>query len=214
MTWYADHIFAQPTPSVLSAFCTAGSLSNSLYLVDDLNGHSWPRLDLRHNLPSQGLLVVCEVCNPNTHAAGWYGARAIHWTDSVSQLDVNVIRPEDTLSHADYKISLEAYPSLGLLRFLKFVSLSTHSNVSFYHASMWGGDLEEEFAWIFGDEDKVLVSQAEDYENVVEYQYLNHELISRMEFQSNVLTFTLRQHGVELPSYYFAPHTRGFAWEK
>jgi hypothetical protein len=39
-------------------------------------------------------------------------------------------------------------------------------------------------------------------------------LVSRTFTQADVLTLTLKHHGVELHDLYFALHTRSFAWEK
>jgi hypothetical protein len=97
---------------------------------------------------------------------------------------------------------------------LKSVSQSTHSSISFYHCAMWGGEVEEEFAWIFGAEDSVLVRARGNGKNVIAYRCLAGKLDSRKVAQADVLTLTLKHHEFELHDGYLALHTRSFIWEK
>ncbi len=79
--------------------------------------------------------------------------------------------------------------------------------VTYYACSMWGGDVDEEAAWVFAETDLVYryQSRTETRETDASGQRLIH---------SGVLSLALAHHGIYLPSSgYFAPHTRGFDWK-
>ena len=214
MTWYTTQVFVEPKQSIISAFCSAGLLSNGLFLIKHLDSYQWPHPESYHNIPVNGLLIVRELCNPNTHAASWHGENAIYWNNSVRYTDTDVIRPIDIFSPDEFDISEESYPQIELLHFLKQVSKATNSTISLYHCAMWAGDIEEDFAWVFSDEDKVYVLKERNSKQIIEYRGSGLNVISRVTPEGNVLQLVLRHHGIELRSRYFAPHTRSFAWEK
>ncbi|MCC7450441.1 MAG: hypothetical protein IT324_23685 [Anaerolineae bacterium] len=147
MTWSASHIYAEPKPSVISAFCSIDALSDGLYLVKDLAGHEWWHDENRHNIPVNGLLIVRELSSSADQSDE---TDVVFWDDIVGPLTINII-------------SLPAIPPWGFppvefLRFLKWVSDTTDTTITYYHCAMWGGLVDSEFAWIFDREDKVYVT--------------------------------------------------------
>lgn len=212
MTWYANFVFAEPKPTAISKFCTVSEISNGLYFVQDLDDYVWFDERVRHGLPSRGLLVGREICHPESHAASWHGEQAISW-NVFRGLDIyEVIQPELVISFekdtSERGYLEEVLPPLPFLRFLKWVNVTTKSIVSFYYGATWGGDTEEEYAWVFGDEDRVY--RFRDYETTFEF----HHNGSREIKEGAVLNLTLADHGLLLPSGYFALCTRSFKWDR
>lgn len=98
-------------------------------------------------------------------------------------------------------------PPVGLLRFLGDLHDTCHVPVTYYACRMWGGDVEEEAAWIFAGTD--LVYRYRSPTETRETDARGQRII-----QSGVLPLALAHHGLSLaPSGYFAPHTRGFDWK-
>lgn len=212
MTWYANYILAEPTPATLNKFCTLLEISKGLYVIRNLDGYVWFDEKIRHDLPLGGLLVCREICNLGSHAATWHGDEVISYDTFLGPENVGVIEPRviiaaetDNFENAHLK---EALPPLAFLRFLKWVNITTGSVVSFYYCATWGGDTEEEFAWVFTDNERVY--RFKDYENTLEYRKDGSvEVVT-----GAVLNLTLSHHQLELPSKYFALCSRSFKWER
>ena len=95
MTWFASHIYAEPTPAVISMLSAHPVLAKGLYLLNGKLYHKWPtewqgRSKVRHGWPRNGILVAREICNPDTskspqsmkgHEAPWHHDAAISWTE-------------------------------------------------------------------------------------------------------------------------------------
>jgi hypothetical protein len=81
MTWYAYHLFAEASPSLLDKFLASPVMSKGVYWVRDLTDYPWHDSRVKHDLPPNGLLVVRPICSPSTHEAKWYGNQIISWFD-------------------------------------------------------------------------------------------------------------------------------------
>ena len=210
MTWFANYIFAEPKPSVISEFCNIPEVSNGLYIVDDLNDFQWPDSSVCHGLPPGGFLISREICNLEAHAAGWYNDKAISWNVFIGPENIKVIEPSVIISteldESELAHLKEALPPIEFLRFLKSINLNTGSVVGFYYCATWGGDIEEEFAWIFDEEDRIY--RFRDEGTVFEFR----EDGSRKTITGMVLSLFLNHLGLELSNGYFALCTRGFNW--
>lgn len=186
MTWCADPIFAEPAPGVIEALSASEALAGHLYHVTNLKEHSWPTPEARHGLPAGGLLV----------GRGWQ-PKDFAPTPRAGK--------EEILLPPTISASTQGDALLALLRDLKRVSARTGTVVSYFHSEMWAGDIEEEYSWVFGPEDVVYVFKAPG--DVLEYRGSGTHQI-----QGDVLGITLQHHGLEIPTAYFALHTRSFPW--
>jgi hypothetical protein len=212
MTWYANYILAEPKQTIIRKLCAVPAISNGLYLVKDLDDYLWFDERVRHGLPPGGLLVGREICDLGSHAEQWHGDEAISWKVFIGPENIEVIQPEIIISFEEDDVQKsyleETLPPIEFLRFLKWVSITTGSVVSFYYCFTWGGDTEEEFAWVFSDEDKVY--RFRNYETTFEFQKAG----SREIREGAVLNLTLRHHKLDLPSGYFALCSRSFKWSR
>lgn len=206
-------------------------LSKGMYLLTDVDGHQWLYPKGRHGMPPNGLLVVREVCNPetdnkpynpNVYESSWHGNSAIPWADLTGPQEIDIILPPVIPARSASQVTFDilesskrAYPPIEFLRYLKHLSRLTGSSITYYHHESGGnGIYEQEFAWTFGNEDKVYVLYGYDY--ILEYSNeVTKQLPSLVNgIRQSALMVVLRQYGLKLPTHYFAPHTRNFNWNK
>lgn len=212
MTWYANYILATPKPETISKFCAVPELSGGLYVVKELDDYAWFDERVRHGLPPEGVLVGREVGNFASHAAEWHRTDFISWNTIHGPDTYEVIQPEYVITYEDDPSEIahleEALPPIEFLRFLKWINETSGSVVSFYYCVTWGGDIEEEFAWIFSDEDRVY--RFRDNDTTFEF----HRDGSREVVEGAVLNLTLSHYDLILPSAYFALCSRSFNWDR
>jgi hypothetical protein len=228
MVWYASQIFAEPRPEVRSIFAAHPALSRGIYMLNHLDGHRWPeghfaKVDLPHGLPPNGLLVVREVCAPGSGEAEYHGAETISWEGVAGPSEAKVLR----LSQIPYASNGTIYydnpkwgihPPVLFLKHLKDVSTKTGTVVSFYHHfSRAEKTTVQELAWVFGEEDYVYVQNIPDFYKITRFTATEAAELPRGQnladkYGYTVLQRVLNHFGLDLPSGYFAPHTRDFAW--
>ncbi|MCB9457575.1 MAG: hypothetical protein H6671_16435 [Anaerolineaceae bacterium] len=230
MVWYASQIFAEPTPEVRSIFAAHPTLSRGLYLLDHLEGHRWPegvfaKVEFPHGLPPNGLLVVREVCAPDSIEAEYHGPDALMWDTIIGLSEAKVLR----LSHIPLASNGVVYydnpragihPPTSFLKYLKDVSTKTDTVISFYHYfSAAEMTTIQELAWVFDEQDSVYVQHVPIAYKITQFTATKTSELPRREeladkYGYTVLQRVLRHFGLDLPSRYFAPHTRHFEWEK
>ncbi|MBE7554379.1 MAG: hypothetical protein HS126_25285 [Anaerolineales bacterium] len=180
MSWYASQIFAKPTPSIVAAFCSVKVFSEGTYHITNLRRDNRGKkvFYLPYEKPSttqpKGLLIVREVCNPRSSAAEWFkhtnewAARnnegykwpIIAWEDLVGPSNVEVMIP--------VKLP-QSCPPVEFLCFLKEISNSTSTVVSYYYCKTGGCSMGPCFSWVFGKKDRVYVYD-EKRDVTIEYQ--------------------------------------------
>jgi hypothetical protein len=80
MTWYATEILAKCTAPVLKTLLQDPKLAPHTYLIRepiqfDLGGNTHV-----FSPPSEGLLVVRPICDPESHCAEWHVSNLVSWT--------------------------------------------------------------------------------------------------------------------------------------
>jgi hypothetical protein len=227
MVWYASQIYAQPTPDVRALFAAHLTLSQGMYLLNHLEGHQWPEGDFArywfpHGLPTEGLLVVRELCAPGTMEFDWHKPRAsaLSWEDVIGPSNMRVLRLNHLPSAEVGKIFFDSawagvHPPSPFLKFLKDVSRTTGTVISFYHhASRAEKTALQELAWVFGEDECVYAGLTPDYGKVTKFTPIGATEFGTTRDRKTVLQYVLGHFGLELPSTYFAPHTRDFVWEQ
>jgi len=195
-----------------------------MYWIRDLDGYSWPFGIVPHGLPENGVFVVREVCDPRLQAnpgehevqARWHlsqGHRVLSWHSISGPEELSVIEPPALPIYAFGTLHYEANqksPPIAFLRYLKNLAQDTRTTVSFYHYNS-GAERAvcQEYAWVFGDEEAVYVWH--DYHHIMRYSAMGEERLSE---PTSVLMRVLNQYGLQLKTWYFAPHTRAFNWRK
>src|SRR2546422_381316 len=77
--------------------------------------------------------------------------------------------------------------------------LDTNEPVAFYYCFCWGGDVEVEYAWLFGESERVLVRQTEKVPPHVN-RLLEIAADTERELDDDVLVRTLRLLACEIPT--------------
>ena len=211
MTWYESEILIKATPPALEAVRSHGLLKNHAYYVENVADHVWHTPKVVHGLPEEGLLVIRPLAAPGDHAAEWFDQPILPWTELPAirnprwKLTPEVVRglipeSEDT-----------DFPPQKVLELLYELRTKAESPIVYYSCFMWGGDVELESAWILGSTERVLRTiphreelAFQEFRSPTEHQKVNGDLL-----QSALLHL-----GLEIPTPYFALHTRGFDWDK
>lgn len=206
MTWYAHQIFARPEPTLRAELLE--TFPNSVYALPDLIG----------GVPPAGLLVVRELCTPESSPANWFRQDAHSWLLPEASGDEPVLAPGDVWRGDDeWMLYSGNSPPTSFLAFLHRLSRATGELVSFYGASTWGGDWEYAYAWVFdgtGDADKVYTRSTRDVPGIQVWDPRLPDRPRETIVDGDVLTLTLDHYGGYPDGGYFLPHTRGFDWER
>src|SRR5260221_7705341 len=151
MTWYADEVLAASSPRVLQAIASNAMLAPFAYHLKPPLDHEWHTPGVIHGLPEGGLVVVRPICDvtPNDSPADWYARPALDWSSLTGFSNAKLV-VDPTVIAERCNVVLEPAPPVGLLHFLRDLADETESIFVFYSCRMWGGEVEQEYAWIFG----------------------------------------------------------------
>lgn len=214
MTWFAHHIFALPTVSVLNILTNNPFLTNRIYWIQDLTEHQWPNPQSQHGLPLDGLLVVKPVADPDGHYEFWYKDEEsiISWFNLQEPDETGIDIPPSWLKMISLEYDLADYPPIPFLKWLKRLSLVTQTPSAYYHCATWGGKIEMEYAWVFTPNESAYAHTPFQKSELKLIQYGPEK--RRETKDGYVLVETLKHFELELPSPYFALHSRSFPWQK
>jgi hypothetical protein len=212
MTWFAHNIYACHNSKLLKELRKV--FQGSTYHVTTLDGYKWWNSRIVHGLPDNGLLVVRPIgdTKEDDGSAEWYKGHLLSWYDIPSPPQEIPLKIPEEIPCSESSSSEFCVPE----RFLQYLSyLSRHYSVpvGYYHGSMWGGDIEEEYMRVFVDSREYLYScfdKANKHAQVAVYEDSRSPQIAA----GCVLQMALKHFGLNLPTPYFALHTRTFEWAK
>jgi len=213
MTWYASEIIAPGKPSVLTAVSHVPEFGGHVYHVTNPIRFAWHRPEAAHSVPDDGLVFIRAICDPAAHIADWHEDDEILRFDrflNVPGSDVS-LKPDAVVSR---RPKLEGWdlPSEQVLRVAKRLAVDSKSTVAYYYCFCWGGDVEVEYSWVFGDSERVLIRQSVN-DTVALNRLVEIDLADERERDEDVLVRTLSAVGCDLPTPFFAPHTRSWEWQ-
>ncbi len=151
MTWYASQIMTTGDPSVIAAIKQDPVFTGHTFRVMNPIRHIWHNAEVAHSVPSEGIIFIRPICNPNDHITEWYDNDILSWEcfDDGDTFEVS-LSPTVVASMLPL-VELVALPPLHVLRAAKSLSVVSRTPVAFYYCFCWGGDVEIEYAWLFGD---------------------------------------------------------------
>ena len=214
MTWFAHHIFTLPTKGMVKRLDKNSVLSKSIYWVRDLSEYKWFDPKTQHDLPSGGLLVIRPVGDPDGQYSFWYKGEEsiVSWLSfkGANDTEIEIVPSQVHEDNPDFNLS--DYPPISFLKWLKGLSVVTKTTTAYYHCEMWGGDVELEYSWVFTPNEVVysFVSFDENTSKLIEYRPDKPKETKK----GDVLVETVKHFGLNLPTPYFALHTRSFPWHK
>lgn len=200
--WRASILYAQATPRLREALLADPTLGPELHDVRRLE-HAWPRELTQHGLPEGGLLAVPSLGPPDEAGAWEVPWDAVHGEGGPA-LGFASRRASPGLAELEW-------PPPALLRRLKHLAFEAGGPISLYRGRTHGGEFECEAAWLPGwapgEPDRVVYRVEAGRFATAVGEHVHEEA-------GEVLVRLLEYHGLRLPSPYFAPHTRGFPWER
>lgn len=214
MTWYASQIIASGAPDVVKTLQATPAFADRLFLLDQPLRKSWNEPDATYDLPPDGLLFLRSICCPDDHISEWMPDELVISTETFASLPgADLAIDPGNLDQYGFKEGAAIIPYRDPLRFAKRLSRTTDSKVAFYYCFFWGGLPEVEFAWAFaGDSERVFLRLFDGRPGANRLLEIGpHGAEEKFE---DVLVATMAALDCQLPSPYFDPHTRSFAWDE
>ncbi|WP_371184331.1 hypothetical protein [Xanthomonas sacchari] len=199
MTWYADEIILRASDAALKAISASSHLAPFAYHIQSLDGHEWYRQEQLHALPDGGLLMIRPVCGRSSHGVDWHGVAALDWAELPFDSIAEVLLDTSVTQQLSEYLDEESMPPLQLRKAIASLAAHLKQPVLYYSCGMWGGSI--------------------DYEYSLVYEPLESVVLTRSSLQSDglgtedSLRTGLAKIGLNLPTTYFAPHTRSYPWQ-
>jgi hypothetical protein len=205
MTWYASHIYTLGGTDVIACFQRQPRVAGHLYWV---KGHLPDAMTpgAAVELPSRGLVVLRELCEPESHEWEWHRGNALPWdlgAPAPSLVPPVAFAMEGAATVLPEHVEL---PPAALVDWLRAIALECGQAVAYYHHATWGGTTEEEYAIVLGA-NTWFYAHRED-EAVVRVRDGKHEEVPDV----TVLQACLADVGVRVPTAYFPLHRVPFPW--
>jgi hypothetical protein len=215
MTWYADEIFAPASAEVLHAIRADALLAPFSYLLSEPFDFEWHRAEVAHGFPKPGLLVIQPVCgaDPDEYKTRWYREPILDW-HSFSERSNLPLEIDPKRVGEECSLNIETLPPRALLGHLKHLATETRRPFAFYSCAMWGGDVEVQYAWVFGPSELALVSLSPSIPGGPRPVAVVTPSEPAQIVTGDTLVLTLRHLSLDLPTPFFAPHTRSFPWAR
>jgi hypothetical protein len=214
MAFYTSHIYLEGNEPLLNALRADPILSKGLF---HLHGAYPLDIDTQYKtiFPTNGLTVIREVCDPSQGDREHDEAKVhqsrnepiLPWSKIKEPAAFDVILPPSIPTLAFGKIHINdphnPYPPQELLQFLKRLSLTVKVSVAFYHHySAYEDELANSaYAWLFGNEEMVLVRHVGEPYNTVQYVRGSEPKTidsNRGSYHQPVLEFVMSKFGVLL----------------
>lgn len=208
MTWYAHEVIAPGWQKVARVIAGDPMLAPFAYRLHGPLEYPWHRPNVVHGFPESGLIVVRPVCNPDE--ADWYGEAVLDWrslsaTGTSSPLDPADVAEACGVNRADL-------PPKTFLSFLQALAARADAPLLFYGCSMWGGDIESEHAFVLGRSPSAIVALPLDRDEGGRPRVAVLKPGSKTVTTRDVLSLALSALDFQIPTQFFAPHTREFPW--
>lgn len=207
MTWYAHSLFMPATERAVDLLGNIPSLRTHLYVVRDLGEFPWHTPVVTHDLGPNGLAIVRPIGPTNEDGSdeyGWFDEPVLPWHSLLP------IAPDASpvIAHVEDGFA----PPPTLLQFLGELAERALEPVVYYSCCTWGGDIEFEASWAFTPRQITYVTRVppDDPPGVRTITPEGRCTVT----PGDALRKGLSHLGLELPSWFFALHTRSFPWER
>jgi hypothetical protein len=199
MVWSAHRIYLNATSGALAHVRSDPVLHRHSFLLTGALPASWDSKHGEIRIPDPGLLVIKEVGPHDSYGTDdWLSWDALQGPPTLDPFD----------SAALAELEDHQRPPLAFLRYLRELQNRSRAPVTFYACETWAGDVDSEYACVLAERD-ILYLYPESTEQTGAIARDQAESI-----ETDILQRTLRHHGIDLPTPFFAPHLREFAWER
>jgi hypothetical protein len=198
MTWYAAEILLRASPAALRLVSGSELLAPFAYHVSTIRGHDWYKAEQVHDLPECGLIVVRPVCQSNAEGHDWHDEPILEWSRLEASADAASLLSDAAEQELVEYLDSEPSPPRSLRTALAGMAKILGEPLLYYACGMWAGDIEYEYCLAYRPEESVLATR------------IGTPLDE--DGSDDALRVGLRILGLELPTNYFALHTRSFPW--
>ena len=202
MTWYAHNLYLPATERALQVVRASQNLQRFLFLVSSLEDFVWHKPDVEHGLGPAGLAVVRPLGPTANNGGAWYAEPVLPW-DSLHP----VTSSRDLVAHVEE----EEAPPVSLLHFIRELSAEVGAPVLYYVSVMWGGDIEFEASWVFTPAQHTYITELPAGKEPAVRCVDEHG--TTLVESGDALRKGLAHLKIQLPTGFFALHTRSFPWE-
>lgn len=213
MTWYASQLMTTGAPSILAAIERIPLFSDHVFCVTNPIRHNWHTAEIKHSVPDEGLVFIRPICDPTGHIADWHGDELLPWESFENVPGEDVQLTPHAVCQLRTELDAASFTAADVLRVAKKLNTDTNVPVAFYYCFCWGGVVEVEYAWIFDNSERVLIRQT-DTALPNASRFLEIDTGTETIRDGDVLMRTLRALKCDLPTPFFAPHTRAFSWDQ
>lgn len=213
MTWYASQIITTGSPAVIAAIESNPLFTDHVFRVTNPIQHDWHSPKVKHSVPDEGLVFIRPICDPADYISEWHGDEALSWGRFEKAPGLDVTLTPHAIAERHVKLEADAFPAADILRVTKKLNADTNVPVAFYYCFFWGGEVEVEYAWIFDGSERVLIRLTEDVPPTIN-RLIEINLNNETVIDDDVLVRALRFLSCDLPTPFFAPHTRSFPWDQ
>jgi hypothetical protein len=121
-------------------------------------------------------------------------------------IKTHVVDADQVKQQTDADIDWYPFPDREELYHLKWFAEQVKTDVAYYAHETFGGATEYEFAFQFGERERVLISASDTpVQRCVEIDASGKRII-----EGDLLILVMKSLGFEMTEPYFLPHTRGF----
>ncbi|NUP08861.1 MAG: hypothetical protein HOW73_22670 [Polyangiaceae bacterium] len=209
MTWFANEILAQATPELVAEVVAFPGYRDSSYLIRSLASHPFHCDEVRHGVPAAGLLVVQPVGEPEDVSTGG-DSPVVPWLPPPGWPIASLELRGSAVSRVVPDLPDSALPPDDFLGALKALAARHRTTVAYAYFSTFGGSNELEYAWVFADREYVLVNTLPDQAQHLSITPGNEPA----RVAKGLIESLCPLLGFDLPTWFFAPHTRDFPWEE
>lgn len=203
MTWYAHNLYMPATDRALSVLRLRQDLAPFLFVVDSLEGIRWHTPIVQHGLGPVGLAVVRPIGPADDYLSEWYGKPILPWES---------LKPVPPGPGLLTNVEEEQAPPASLLQYIKELSAEAEAPALYYSSFMWGGDVEFEASWVFTPTQHTYITQSSLGEEPEVRSVTEHGV--EVVAPGDALRKGLAHFDIQLPTGFFALHTRAFPWER
>lgn len=220
MTWYSSEIMLKPTPEALQYFSEIELLKGYVFLIPDgikevikvYNEHgNIVDEEKTLDLSDDGLLIITPISEEGAHCSRWF-EDYVSWHKITENIDLDAQTcPIDyaTLFKQHPDSSDESLPPEDFLKYLHYLAAKLKTNIVYYSVFIWGGVLEFEYAFHFGEQEAGYIIMASENNSKVACVMNSVKL---EVLQCDILQTSINYLGGRMKDGYCTLHTRSFEW--
>jgi hypothetical protein len=195
MTWYANEILIPASDAVISKIAADPRLAPYSYWVKNLDEYPWYHSEHKHDFPPLGIIVIRPVLQTTDEDHHWYDESILDWSTLNRDIQCTGCINNSIDKDLDAYLNSNEIVPIAFRQFLADLAMELNTSVLYYAGFMWGGDVESEYCLVYSPQEQLFLTK------------------TQIE-GSDALREGLAAIGIQLPTGFFALHTRSFSWHE